>query len=252
MWWKITIMAEYVFEIACFVPKIRKPFFLMFNLCFGHFWATETSCKHNTKVLSPYEVDVSNQSLIYMSSTPWSNISIYSEPCLCLPGKWKFNLHSPFSYIFGLHHLLREISVSLVYQSRFTENSCLLLLMHWDWTKTVQLWAVRPKQWAESCIEGDCRVGDNSLLVHHYKQQLSNYIKTLIITTFNELLWIIVNVNELIHIIWHHICTITNIFQHFTAAKLFFYVFRIKSHGNNLEVLSIISYSYFQNPSSAV
>lgn len=137
MWWKITIMAEYVFEIACFVPKIRKPFFLMFNLCFGHFWATETSCKHNTKVLSPYEVDVSNQSLIYMSSTPWSNISIYSEPYLCLPGKWKFNLHSPFSYIFGLHHLLREISVSLVYQSRFTENS------------------------------SDKQSGDNSLQVHH-------------------------------------------------------------------------------------
>ncbi len=43
---------------------------------------------------------LANSCLQYLSiQQTWSDISIYPESCLCPPGKWKLNMHSPFSSV---------------------------------------------------------------------------------------------------------------------------------------------------------
>ena len=63
--------------------------------------------------LTYHRIKLGWQKIAYLHiQQAWSTVSIHLESCLLLPDECRTNIESPFIYLFHLHQLLREISVS--------------------------------------------------------------------------------------------------------------------------------------------
>lgn len=118
-------------------------------------------------------------------STPETNIwhsAVTLIPCVHMCQKGVANNHILFSTanVFGIWLVcflhVSMGSVQRVCQSFGHWKRC--WWQQWEWTKTRQLQAVKPDQWAEICSVElcNCRISDNSQWVGRYELHLSHLI----------------------------------------------------------------------------
>lgn len=98
---------------------------------------------------------------IYIQQT-LSDMSIYLESCFWSPEKCRFNVHSNFCTVFGLHLLLREICGSFAAQR--PHHNLLTLSVSWFWSKNSCLLQLE----ILTKLDGRCWTDVFDVALHHH------------------------------------------------------------------------------------